>query len=331
MESLCDLYFELSNEERLRILYLLKEKNNTLTGLSEELGIRNQQCSRHLGRLTEFGLIKKTVESDYTITDYGSVILRLQPVLSFLTEHSDYLKTHSLDGVPGSSLATIGELAESSMVNDLNLSLFTIERIVKESKEALYEVTNQFHLNTIGSRNEALKRGVWLRSIEAQDSVMPSAIREWFRSHPDYITTTYGARDEGRVNEKVVQRIPFLLHMSEKEAFISFPDSGGGFDHIGFASTDQGFLDWCRELFETTWRINPAKGEKIKKLYAIVLNDDSLVESILEFSGDNLQLEQLGLSVGPDLTVIGEVIKLYLTRGAPLSLIEPEFYWKQMR
>ena len=92
MERLCDLYFELSNEERLGILYLLKEKNNTLTGLSDELEIRNQQCSRHLVRLTEFGLIKKTIDGEYAITDYGSVILRLQPTLSFLTEHSNYFQ-----------------------------------------------------------------------------------------------------------------------------------------------------------------------------------------------------------------------------------------------
>ena len=331
MERLCDLYFELSNEERLGILYLLKEKNNTLTGLSELLDIRNQQCSRHLVRLTEFGLIKKTIEGEYTITDYGLVILRLQPALSFMTEHSEYLQTHSLEGVPGSSLATIGEIAESSMVTDLNLALFTIERIINESQEELYEVTNQFHLNTIGPRNEALNRGVRLRSIEAQDSVMPAAIREWFRSHPDYIKTTYGARDEGRVHEKVVQNMPYLLHMSETEAFIAFPDSTGGFDHIGFTSKEQGFLTWCKELFETTWRNNPAKGERIKELYAIVLEDDSLLDSIQHFSGDNLQLEELGLSSGQDLTVIGEVMQLYLKRGVPLSAVDPEFYWKQMR
>ena len=259
------------------------------------------------------------------------MILRLQPALSFLTEHSDYLQTHSLDGVPGSSLATIGELADSSMVNDLNLALFTIERIVNESQEELYEVTNQFHINTIGPRNEALNRGVRLKSIEAQDSIMPAAIREWFRSHPDYIETTYGARDEGRVYEKVVQNMPYLLHMSESEAFIAFPDSTGGFDHIGFTSKDQGFLDWSKELFETTWRNNPTKGQKIKELYRKVIEDESLADQILDFSGINPQLEQHGLSAGQDLTVIGEIIQLYLNRGVPLSSIEPEYYWKQMR
>ena len=128
MEKLCDLYFELSNEERLNILHLLMEKNNTLTGLSEELGIRNQQCSRHLVRLTENGLIRRTVEGGYTLTPYGLVILRLQPTLAFLTDYSEYFQTHSMDGVPESSLATIGVMRDGSMVKDLNLALFTIER-----------------------------------------------------------------------------------------------------------------------------------------------------------------------------------------------------------
>jgi len=331
MERLCSLYFELSNEERLGILYLLEDNPSTLTGLSESLGIRNQQCSRHLARLSENGLIEKTVEGGYDLTEYGSAILRLQPTYSFLTDHSEYFQEHSMAGIPESSLTSIGLLRGATIIQNLNLALFTIERIIEESEEALFEVTNQFHINAIKPRNEALKKGVTLHSIESQDAVMPGEIRDWFRSNPDYLSTAHEARDKGLVHEKVTPSIAYLMHMSKKEAFITFPDADGSFDFIGFSSKDPEFLLWCKELFDSTWKQSMSKGMRIKEIYAKVLEDDGLANSILEFSGETQNLVHMGLSVGSELTVIAEVVRLYLMRGVPLSVVEPESYWKQMQ
>jgi len=74
-----------------------------------------------------------------------------------------------------------------------------------------------------------------------------------------------------------------------------------------------------------------SKGMRIKEIYAKVLEDDGLASSILEFSGGNQNLVHRGLAVGSELTVIAEVVRLYLTRGVPLNLVEPESYWKQMQ
>ena len=43
-----------------------------LKGLSEELGIINQQCTRHLSRLIETGLAEKDPEGLYHISPYGA-------------------------------------------------------------------------------------------------------------------------------------------------------------------------------------------------------------------------------------------------------------------
>ena len=331
MERLCDLYFELSNEERLMMLHLLKERSDTLTGLSERLQVRNQQCSRHLSRLTEIGLIQKNVEGGYDITSYGSAILRLQPTLGFLTGNSEYFMDHSLAGLPDASLNSIGMLSKADQVKDLNLAQFLIAKIIDEADEELYEATNQFHLNTIQPRNEALKRGVRLTSIESYDTVMPDSIREWFRSNPDYATTSFDVRDQGLVCEFVVPRLTYILHMSENEAFIAFPLTAGGFDFTGFASRDHDFLEWCRTLFASTSSASTPKGEKIREYYSKVLQDESLVGEISDFKGPTEKLLENDLVSGSNLTVIGEIIRLYLNREVPLSLVDPEAYWKQMK
>ena len=331
MERLCDLYFELSNEERLMILYILKEKSETLTGLSERLDIRNQQCSRHLSRLTDKGLIQKNIEGGYEITPYGSAILRLQPTLGILTGNSEYFMDHSLAGLPDASMNSIGMLSKANQVKDLNLAQFLIAKIIDEANEELYEATNQFILNTIQPRNEALKRGVRLTSIESYDTVMPDSIREWFRSNPDYASTSFDVRDQGLVREFVVPRLSYILHMSENEAFIIFPSTSGGFDFTGFASRDHDFLEWCRTLFASTSNASTPKGEKIREYYSMVLQDEALVGEIRDFKGPTEKLLENDLVSGSHLTVIGEVIRLYFNRNVPLSLVDPEAYWKQMK
>ena len=59
MEHLCDLLFEVSNEDRLGILYRLEEEAMNITGLARALGITTQEASRHSSRLVDMGLTMK--------------------------------------------------------------------------------------------------------------------------------------------------------------------------------------------------------------------------------------------------------------------------------
>jgi predicted transcriptional regulator len=331
-ERLCNLYFELSNEERLEILYLLAERPQTLTSLSNELDIRNQQCSRHLSRLAENGLITKDLEGNNVLTGLGLVLFSLQPTMQFLTDHQDYMNSHRLVGIPPSSLYALGLLGNSSVTNNLNLSLFTIERIINEAEEGLWEVADQFHLYTIQHRNEALKRKIKLRSIESFDMVLPGEIREWFRANPDYVTVAHDSRTEGLIEERVVPRVNYMLHMTEKEAFVTFPLLDGSYDYAGFSSKDEDFLSWCRDLFQETWAEAIDKGSKIKELYVEVARDEELSEALINFpESDPSSLESLDIVKGNDLTVIGEIIRQYLDQSIPPSAIDDSQYWKSMR
>ena len=46
---------------------------------------------------------------------------------------------------------------------------------------------------------------------------------------------------------------------------------------------------------------------------------------------ENPLMIDMNVAVGSDLSIMGEVVRLYLSRGVPLSSIKPEAYWKQMR
>ena len=114
-EQLCDFYFELSNEDRLRILNLLTKKPMKLTNLAKSLDISNQECSRHLQRLTEADIIDKNTEGNYELTNYGSISLILQENQRFITEYREYFNEHNVLGLPREYLSRIGELSMAVM------------------------------------------------------------------------------------------------------------------------------------------------------------------------------------------------------------------------
>jgi DNA-binding transcriptional ArsR family regulator len=76
LERLCDVTFELSNEDRLRILQELEGEAMIVTGLSNRLGLTNQEVSRHLSRLGDVGLTTKAPDSQYSLASFGRLMLR---------------------------------------------------------------------------------------------------------------------------------------------------------------------------------------------------------------------------------------------------------------
>ena len=60
MEALCDLLFELSNEDRLGILTRLHGEATNVTGLAKRLDLTLQECSRHVSRLIDTRIVSRS-------------------------------------------------------------------------------------------------------------------------------------------------------------------------------------------------------------------------------------------------------------------------------
>ena len=58
----------------------------------------------------------------------------------------------------------------------------------------------------------------------------------------------------GAVDSEAVQDLPGAPHsVAEKEAVFSFPDNEGVFDYVGFVSSDETVLGWCKDVFDYYW------------------------------------------------------------------------------
>ena len=253
MEHLCDLLFEVSNNERLGILTRLEKEAMTITGLAREMGITTQETSRHSSRLVDIGLTRKSPDNYHHLTSYGRLILRLLPGLEFVSRHREYFTTHAIAGLPWELLCRIGQLGDCGYTNDVMVTIYNIEKVIREAGEYLMNMGSHYPASVIPLLQEALERGVTTRSIDHKHKVPHQPMIDIYMDE-DWIKVLRKARSEGRSVDRLLAEIPVGLWMSEREiGILSFCKEEGDFDFLGFYSEDEGARRWCRDLFEFFW------------------------------------------------------------------------------
>lgn len=255
LEDLCNILFELSNEDRMRIIHELSREASNVTTLSMNLDLTTQESSRHLSRLSDVGLIKKNIDGLYNLTFYGELALKQIEGLKFSSKYKSYFASHSLSDIPGEFTARMGELSDSYLVDNVMTSFHNVERLIKEAEEYILEMTDLYIMSTFPLLRDAFKREVRLRNIQ----------RTEFLSQPMYseidpeVTEELKRLSPRLWEERYLDKLPFFLYMSEKEvAIIGFP-TNGKLDYIGFSSEDKKVHKWCHDLFQHFWEVAESK------------------------------------------------------------------------
>jgi predicted transcriptional regulator len=245
--------FELSSEDRLRILRELEKNPMKLSRVSERFDSTVPETARNMNRLAEANLISKDPDGCFHLTPFGEQALRFLPGYEFISKHKKYLKTHTLSTLYPIYLADIGVLASSEFVDKFTYTLFNIENMIRESEEFVWVITDQIPASVLPIYIDTLKRGVECRKIMPRNASIPSAI---FTMGNDPAFTA--AAREHKLESRYLDKIDLVLGLSEKEiASIMFPDLEGKFDYISFRTKDREALNWAKSLFLYYW--NKAK------------------------------------------------------------------------
>lgn len=253
LESLCDLFFEFSNEDRLRMLRRLKDDNLTVTALSKELDLTTQETSRHLSRLGEAGLTIKNPNGTHSLTGYGELSLKQINGFMFTNSHRNYFQNHDLSHIPEEYVSRIGELNGSRYIDDIMVIFHLIEELGRESEEYIYRLTDRYILTAIPAWELALKRGVDFRLLEPRNIVVPPEF--------DRGSVIAEATRTQQFKVHVIDQVNVFLALNEKRvAAISFPTNEGRMDYRGFVSDDKSVHKWAKDLFEYYWAKSVSKG-----------------------------------------------------------------------
>ena len=252
MERLCDLLFEVSNEDRLSLIRELQKREMNVTTIARVIDVTTQEVSRHLSRLTEVGLTEKDPDGPYRLTPFGVLTLSQIQGLEFTSLHKDYFRNHLVDGLPRGFLLRLGELSGSEYIDDVMVAVHNIEKVIKEADEYLFDLNVPYIASAFPHIRDAFERGVRGSFLHGKSLGLPEEmIDERDESFDEEFNLTI--KRSGLYEERILD-VPLVIYMSEKElALLSFPKRDGRFDFFGFSSTDEDILRWCRDLFLHYW------------------------------------------------------------------------------
>jgi len=254
LEALCDLLFELSNDDRLAILYQLMDGPKKLSNMSKTLDLQPQAVSRNLTRLVEIGLIRRNEASEYELTPYGASSLIQLESFSFLSDNKDYMSTHWTDKLPSEFQGRLRDLKNCELVYDSLDMLSNMERVFEEAEEWYKYITPSriaSHAN-LQFAIQQLDRGVTIQAMEPLDYTLSE--KSLARIPKEDLEAMLDHQVKGNLEYRYLDEINLKIYMSEKEvAILSLPKTDGEVDNMGFISSDARFHQWCSDLFDYYW------------------------------------------------------------------------------
>jgi predicted transcriptional regulator len=251
MDVFYDVLFEVSNEDRYKILLQLANEPMNVTQLSKRLGLSLTETSRHLSRIGEVGLTRRDANGLNHINNFGKALLVQFKGAEFVTRHRDYFTSHTLMHLPLEFVNRIGELMNSTYTEDALVFLHSVATGIQKAEEYIMVMVDQFVMSQVPFVRKALERKVKMKTIEPKEWVAP---HDFYRIREEAERTwAKRARDEKLLTHRTLKRVELYIHMSEKETAIAFPTLDGRFDHLGFTSTDERALKWCRDIFHHYW------------------------------------------------------------------------------
>lgn len=253
MEKLCNLLFELSNEDRLLILLQLKQKRAKIAHISKKLNFTVQETSRNISRLAQANLVKRGCDGSFQLTAYGENTLNLLPGFDFLSKHVNYFTSHTLSNLPHEFFCRIGDLVNCNYVDDVMITFYEAEKMMDEAKKFLWLMSDQHLVSAIPHMKKALENGAKLRVLVPKDLPFPAGYFEQ-ECVKEYRLVEKKAKREGQIEEQWINRIDTAIGVSDNtRGRVFFPTLENNFDYKGFTVVDSLSHKFCMNLFEYYW------------------------------------------------------------------------------
>ncbi len=238
-DKLANFLGELSSPIRIKILKILSdglEYRNSV--ISKQLSISPQESLRHLQRLQDNNLIE-LVERQYKISPIGTLILEgMFPMLEFLIKHQTFFRNHDLTVLPVTFTKRFSEIADSeSIVIEGPTEIISLaEQIIEQAEVFCYDIAKLVTRST--NLLMAQKKDFDVKRIEEKsDKLKVSRL-------PEVLSET-----------RVIEHIDIAMVISEKEAYIRFPQKDSGELSLQHAlySKNSNFVNFCKDLFFYFW------------------------------------------------------------------------------
>jgi predicted transcriptional regulator len=261
-EYLYDILFEISSQERHKLLIILRNGPTNLTHLSNKSELNLPETRRHVTRLIEVDLIERNPDGRYSLTYLGSRILELVDEFYFFARYREYFLTHSVNNLPKEFRSRLRDLSNSVFHDNIMIFIHSIDQIIKNAEKEIFLLIDDFPLYQLSIILEAIEKGINIKILEPKN-------RETTLD-PNILTPQENIAVERMmitplVEQRFIDKVRIFLVMSEKDSVIAFPNIENNFDYKGFRSNDKKFLSWCRDLFQQLWNKSSHKINEFDK------------------------------------------------------------------
>lgn len=243
-----NLFNDLSNESRRKILQILLEGNFSLQSISSKIHQSNQSISGHLRKLVDSGLIAKLSDGSFSLTDYGKLILIKIPSFEFITKHEDFFEDHTFGDTPSWLLNCIGMLSGGEYVDGAVVNFVRWKKMIEESNDFFYGIFTQTPHQIATPLAQKLSQGLKIKLIFGKNGLMSDYAK--LAQQLQFDKTTLQETMERRIADSVFVNIM----ITENQACIMFPDRKNQTD-VGriFISKNTDFRQWCLDFFNQKW------------------------------------------------------------------------------
>jgi len=241
--KICELFTELSSENRIGILQTLDEKPMTFTSLIKEVDMNSTEASRQLSRLTESQLIEKKGDGRYYNTLFGKLVLSSISNLDFISENSGYFLEHDTALIPPDLLGQIDTLSKGEIITGVYNILNTHEKLGEGIKSYMWYMSDDFPRHHLPNIEKKLEEGMEIMVILPKNLCTTSPLSE---------------KNRNKLAVKMLEEVKISVIASDRFCILELPGPDGKIDHNkAIFGYDDRFMEWCRKLFQDYW----AKGQ----------------------------------------------------------------------
>jgi predicted transcriptional regulator len=134
-------FLEVASEQRSSILLNLTKEKSNLSKMAKLVDASAAEVHRNFNRLQKSGLIKKGVDGNYDLTQYGRILCAQIPALEFMSKNLKYFENHNFLDLPFKYIQRIGALADSELITGYVK--------VTEKCEEIYNNANEYICNIL--------------------------------------------------------------------------------------------------------------------------------------------------------------------------------------
>ena len=248
------ILFELSNEERLRIFKALFNEKKKHSDLEQELNLPGSEISRHLKRLNESHLIRKSLNHQYSITNLGKIFYQLLDIFEVSIKLREFFNTHSISMIPMELMLQLGSLKTIEIGIKTIQNLELREELIKNAEKVIFITMDQIQSSII----PVIESNIQNNSMDIRILVDKSNLILEENNALDTLNQQNSLNsfiNEDLANKSKVydKNLEFSLLVTDKGAML-FLEKDGEIDYNQcLIDNNESFIEWTSELFDYYW------------------------------------------------------------------------------